>query len=136
MLCVRFDANWAGHDRLLMSLLERTQRPVVWEINAPANESLAFSYLGGDRNRHAGWLKPLDSLRRHLHAARRLPGIRREDALRRRLARRAYAAMCVSSGLARYAREGLGFARAVLVPSAAYPEALRRLQQVQTAARR
>ena len=120
---VRFDGNRVGSDTLLVSLLERTGKPVVWEINAPASEGLAFSYLGGNRNRHAGLLKPLDSVRRNLHAARQMPRILREEALRRRLAKRAYAAMCVSSGIARYAREGLGFERAIVVPNGADPDA-------------
>ena len=38
---VRFDGNRAGSDTLLVSLLERTERPVVWEINSPASEGLA-----------------------------------------------------------------------------------------------
>ena len=120
---VRFDGNPVGSDTLLARLLDRTERPVVWEINAPANEGLAFSYLGGNRKRHAGLLKPLDSLRRHLHAARQRPRILREEALRKRLAKRAHAAMCVSSALARYARDGLGFEHAIVVPNGADPEA-------------
>ena len=120
---VRFDGNRVGSDSLLVSLLERTQKPVVWEINAPASEDLAFSYLGGNRKRHTGLLRLLDSIRRHLHAARQMPRILREEALRKRLAKRAHAAMCVSSGIARYAREGLGFERAVVVPNGADPDA-------------
>jgi glycosyltransferase involved in cell wall biosynthesis len=120
VLYVRIDANRLGADTELVRLLKSARRPMVWEINAPANESLAYSWLGGDRDGGSGWFgQAVDRLRRRLHAWRQMPGIRAEERLRRELAQRASAATCVSSSLARYATEWLGIRRAVVLPNGA-----------------
>lgn len=125
VLYVRIDANHVVADPLLVSLLERADLPMVWEINAPANEALAFSWLGGGRPvGGAGLVGRLDRLRRSWHARRQAPGIRREEGVRRRLAERVTTAVCVSSALARYAREGLGIPGAVVIPNGADHEAV------------
>ena len=93
-------------------------RPMVWEINSPATENLAFSWLGGD----AATSRFIDRglprlLRRALHAGRLLPGMYREEAHRRRLAGKVAAAVCVSSGMGRYARERLGIGSVRVLPN-------------------
>jgi glycosyltransferase involved in cell wall biosynthesis len=115
VLYVRVDARPFSRWPALVTGLLHTRRPVVWEINAPANENLAFSWLGGDR-RSTGWL---DRVRRQLHAWKQAPAILHEEVLRRRLARRVDTAVCVSTALAEYAQVGLGIARAVVVPNGA-----------------
>ncbi|MEP1216120.1 MAG: glycosyltransferase [Marinobacter sp.] len=89
--------------------------PVVWEINSPADENLAFSWLGG---RQAGqsesWFR---WVRRWFHAARQAPGIRREERFRKKLAQRVDAAVCVSSSMGRYAGNKLGIGQVVVAPN-------------------
>jgi glycosyltransferase involved in cell wall biosynthesis len=122
VLYVRVDGNDLGDDPDLVTLLEEAEIPAVWEINAPANERLAFSWLGGDRHRpEKGIGRSIDQARRRLHALRREPAIRREERLRRRLAEKAFGAVCVSEALARYAREGLGMKVALAVPNGGDP---------------
>lgn len=90
-------------------------KPVVWEINAPANETLAFSWLGGKRTGvKESWFR---KLRRGVHAARKMPGIRKEEKLRRALAGRVDAAICVSTALGRYARDSLGIENVMVLPN-------------------
>lgn len=89
--------------------------PVVWEINSPANETLAYSWLGG---RQAGETEsPIRIARRWVHANRKKFGIFREELLRKSLARKVSAAICVSSALGRYAEHGLGIRNAVVMPN-------------------
>ena len=89
--------------------IARAPVPVVWEINAPANENLAFSWLGGSRappTTAAG--RVIDHARRWFHALRMKPGIRREERLRGRLAHKVAAATAVSGAVGRYAEQQLG----------------------------
>lgn len=118
VLCLRVDANSLSMTPAAVQLVQEADVPVVWEINAPSNERLAFSWLGGTRPQPATRFgKTTDHVRRWLHAARQLPGIRREERLRQRLARRAAAAICVSAPLAHYARDGLGIERVRVIPN-------------------
>ncbi len=90
-------------------------KPVVWEINAPANETLAFSWLGGKRtNVKESWFR---KLKRGVHAARKMLGIRKEEKLRRALAGRVDAAICVSTALGRYAKDSLGIENVMVLPN-------------------
>jgi glycosyltransferase involved in cell wall biosynthesis len=123
VLYIRVDANHLIRAPLVLELLDHAEVPVVWEVNAPANESLAFSWLGG---REAGTTIParwLDRLRRTLHAARQKPGIAREEALRRRLAKKVDAAVCVSESVGRYTRSALDIGMVKIVPNASDPVA-------------
>lgn len=123
VLYIRVDANHLIRAPLVLELLDHAEVPVVWEVNAPANESLAFSWLGG---REAGTTIParwLDRLRRTLHAARQKPGIAREEALRRRLAKKVAAAVCVSESVGRYTRSALDIGMVKIVPNASDPVA-------------
>ncbi|WP_273208562.1 glycosyltransferase family 4 protein [Marinobacter subterrani] len=116
VLYVRVDARYLGEWPEVGACMEMGgSRPVVWEINAPANETLAFSWLGGRRlNVHESWLK---RLQRWFHASRKMPGIRKEESLRRNLAKRVDSAICVSSALKTYAVETLGIADAIVLPN-------------------
>jgi glycosyltransferase involved in cell wall biosynthesis len=125
LLYVRVDGNEVGRDALLSQLLFRTALPMVWELNSPANENLAFSYLGGRTGSVPALLAPALALKRRVHAWRQLPGIWKEDRLRRVLAPKVFGAICVSSGVARYASEGLGIARVAMVPNGADPDTQR-----------
>jgi len=120
ILYVRVDGNRLSQTPWVVELIERTSTPVVWEINAPANETLAFSWLGGSRSARgvtgpAGRL--WDRMRREVHAGRKRPNIWLEERLRKRLAGKVDAAVCVSSPVARYASEELGIRDVRVVPN-------------------
>ena len=121
VLYVRIDGWYLNRSPVKRIAMEHARVPVVWEINAPANEALAFSHLGGGD----GSLRlpePLMNLKRRLHAWRQLPGIYREESLRRRYARKVEAAICVSSAIERYAQESLGIRQTYVLPNGADPE--------------
>ncbi|MDX1559709.1 MAG: glycosyltransferase family 4 protein [Marinobacter sp.] len=116
VLYIRIDARYLGDWPEVGACMELAgDRPVVWEINAPANETLAFSWLGGRRlDVQESWLK---RLRRWFHASRKMPGIKKEESLRRNLAKRVDSAICVSTALKGYAVETLGIADTIVLPN-------------------
>lgn len=119
VLYIRLDANRLGSEPALVALIEQTSVPIVWEINSPANENLAFSWLGGDRQERSGVGRLVDGIKRRAHAWRQMPAIRAEETLRRRLATHVRAAVCVSDCVTDYAREGLGIRNAITIENGA-----------------
>lgn len=121
ILYVRIDGNHSRDLGSIGNVIRSSEVPMVWEINAPANENLAFSWLGGDR-----WApttrfgRVVDHARRAAHASRQLPGIWLEERLRRQMATHVNAAICVSEPLANYARN-LGIPRVEVLPNGADP---------------
>lgn len=89
--------------------------PIVWEINAPANESLAFSWLGGktDSSVEPTWKR----FKRFLHASKKIPAIFFEERVRKQLAPKVDAAICVSSALVNYAKNGLSITQSICMPN-------------------
>lgn len=116
ILYIRIDARYLGEWPAVGTCMEMAgNRPVVWEINAPANETLAFSWLGG---RRLDVKEPLlKRLKRWFHAFRKMPGIKKEESLRRNLAKRVDSAICVSTALKKYAVETLGINDAFVLPN-------------------
>lgn len=92
--------------------------PIVWEINSPANEWLAFSWLGGRQLSPEG--DQLDSslkrAQRWVHAARNYPKVWMEESYRRSLAPGVSAAICVSSAVGQYAKD-LGIRNVSILPN-------------------
>lgn len=115
VLYIRIDGRFTMASDLINRAMQHVAAPVVWEINAPANEALAFSWLGGKTSDRKE--TPIKRLRRRLHAMRQTPRIAKEEDHRRELARRVDAAVCVSSALARYAKEGLGINKVSIIPN-------------------
>lgn len=115
VLYIRIDARYLGEwPEVAKCMTLAGSRPVVWEINAPANETLAFSWLGGRRvHLKESWIQ---YLRRWLHAFRKKPGINKEERLRKQLAKRVDAAICVSTALKKYAT-ALGIRDAIVLPN-------------------
>ena len=116
LLYVRIDGRFIRNWTLLSAcqdLIDRS-KPVVWEINSPASECLAFSRLGGGFSEQEGTTR---RLRRWLHAMRQQPGVLLEERHRRRMARRVSSAICVSKAMGRYAREELRIADAHVLPN-------------------
>lgn len=116
LVYLRVDGTLLTAQPDLARVLEHTTVPTVWEVNSPANERLAFSWLGGEPvPPGAGLRRLIDQTKRATHAGRQMLQIVPEERLRRRLARRAAAAVCVSEAVGRYAREGLGMGCEVVV---------------------
>ena len=117
ILYIRIDARFVSEWASMLKCEElTTQQPIVWEINAPADESLAYSWLSGrsiTNNGEGFWRR----FRRWQHALRKLPGIRAEEKLRKKIARKAHAAICVSSSLGKYAEEDLGIPEVRVLPN-------------------
>jgi glycosyltransferase involved in cell wall biosynthesis len=106
----------------ISALMRESLAPIVVELNAPANENLAFSWLGGSERPEGGLFRALDSLKRAIHAFRVNKEVRREDRFRKELAKRWDAAICVSSAVQAYARTRLGVGRTIVVPNGTDPE--------------
>lgn len=116
VLYIRIDARFLRQLPLIEVCMNLSGgKPVVWEINAPANETLAFSWLGGK----VWGVEELfiKRLKRKLHAFRKLPGIKKEERFRRSLAKRVNASICVSEALKRYAVEELGISKSIVLPN-------------------
>lgn len=116
VLYVRIDARYTRfweELRICFSMLNGL--PVVWEINSPANEALAYSWLGG----RSVMVRegPVRRLKRFIHAAMKVPGIYLEEVFRKKLARKVSAAVCVSASLSRYAAEDLSIRDALTLPN-------------------
>ena len=115
VLYVRIDARFIGAWTTLAKCIEQKgQRPVVWEINSPANEALAYSWLGGLSTGNEGIVR---RLKRWFHASRKVPGIKREEQFRHNMASHVDAAICVSKSLARYATDQLGIESTLVMPN-------------------
>jgi glycosyltransferase involved in cell wall biosynthesis len=123
VLYVRVDANHLTRDPVLVSLLNTGGVPLVLELNAPANESLAFSWLGGRTPQPGAVSRSIDTVRRTLHAARKKPGIAREEAFRKKIGSKVRAAICVSESVGRYASEFLGIGTIRVIPNGSDPVA-------------
>jgi len=110
----RYLSSW-GELGMLNALV--SDKPIVWEINAPANEALAYSHLGGLLH----WSRSSESLykrmKRCIHAYKKYPGIILEEKLRKKMANKVDAAICVSSALGNYAINGLGVKKTLVVPN-------------------
>lgn len=117
VLYIRIDARYLSEWPAVAECMAMVagHKPIVWEINSPANETLAFSWLGGKRaGVRESWLK---GIKRRLHATRKLAGIKREEKLRKELCTNVDAAICVSSALGRYASEALGIRNVKVLPN-------------------
>jgi len=118
LLYIRIDARYVRHWSVFKICMELIGScPIVWEINAPANEALAYSWLGGKTALNGNKESIARRLRRGLHALRKLPGIILEERYRRRLATDVSGAICVSSALGRYANDGLEITNVIVLPN-------------------
>lgn len=116
VLYIRIDSRYLGDWPEVGACMKMADgRPIVWEINAPANETLAFSWLGGRRIDVQE--SALKHLKRWFHAFRKMPGIKKEESLRRSLAKRVDSAICVSTALKGYASKTLGIADITVLPN-------------------
>lgn len=116
VLYIRVDARFLSewHAAQYCMSLAATRCPIVWEINAPASEALAYSWLGGRNLAGEGRLR---RARRKLHAARQAPAIWREERFRQELAKQVDATICVSTSLADYSRSALHVERCLVLPN-------------------
>ena len=118
VLYVRIDARFTRHWTALRECMSQVdEQPIIWEINSPANEVLAYSWLGGKLA--ASKIKEgfIRYCRRWFHALRQSPGIWLEERYRRHLSKNLAAAVCVSNAVGRYASEELLIADVHVFPN-------------------
>ncbi len=116
ILYVRVDARFLRHWDALISCMKMIgEKPVIWEINSPANETLAYSWLSGKSvsDKEGPFIK----LRRSVHATKKIPGILWEEMCRRNMAKNVSAAICVSKSLSKYASNALGIPKVLTLPN-------------------
>jgi glycosyltransferase involved in cell wall biosynthesis len=111
ILYVRIDAR-PMKNTIFEKAMKQARCPVVWEMNAPANESLAYSWLSGklDLRQESVFRR----LKRFVHALRKYPGIYLEESTRKSLSKKVSTHICVTRALAEYSRVRLS-ARSTLV---------------------
>jgi len=118
ILYVRIDARFLRHWQVLTDCMRLIgSQPIIWEINSPANENLAYSWLGGKiatSNKNEGYIR---TLRRKFHALRQFPGIWLEERYRRQLSKGVAAAICVSEAVSRYAGHELKIDDVTVLPN-------------------
>ena len=123
VLYIRIDARYLAEDRVARISMEEAEIPIIWEINAPANEGLAFSWLGRSRMPKDWPWNWVDKAKRMQHAARKMPKITADERIRRSYAKKVSYAICVSDAIERYAREGLGIQNTLVLANGADPDA-------------
>tara|TARA_R110002049_G_scaffold239433_2_gene412638 strand:- start:9653 stop:10843 length:1191 start_codon:yes stop_codon:yes gene_type:complete len=94
---------------------------IVWEVNSPASETLAYSYYGGMEHWDRQQETMVRKLKRLLHVAKKIPSIWREERYRKSIAKEVSAAVCVSSSMRNYARDYLNIENSLVVPNGAVP---------------
>lgn len=116
ILYVRIDARFIMHwDALKNCMRLIGDLAVVWEINSPANEAFAYSWLGGKSNSiKESYFK---RLKRLVHATRKVPGVYLEERFRKKMAKNVSAAICVSKALDRYASVALDIPKVLILPN-------------------
>jgi len=115
VLYIRIDARSVNQmPGLKVCMQQLGSKPVIWEINAPYNETLAYSWLGGG---DSGEENTLRRFKRWVHALRKKPLILWEEHKRKRLAKKVSSAICVSSALGEYASSGLKIKDILVLPN-------------------
>ena len=116
IIYIRIDGRKLKHSDTIRKIMSQKQKiPIVWEVNAPANEALAYSWLGGKTSTQKD---PLNIyLKRWLHAARQYPEIWQEESFRKKLAQNVDAAICVTTALSNYCKKGLGIDNSIVIPN-------------------
>lgn len=119
ILYVRIDARFTRYWGTLNRCMEFLgPQPMIWEINAPANEGLAFSWLGGKSSTSTHKKENLfRRLRRKFHAMRKMPKIILEERHRRSLVKNVSSAICVTGAIQKYAVNGLEIKNTFMLPN-------------------
>jgi glycosyltransferase involved in cell wall biosynthesis len=118
ILYIRIDARFTKNNSLLNSCIDNViDKPIVLEINAPSNEALAYSFLGGTKETNITDESILKLIKRGIHALRNMPRIHLEELHRKQLSKKVHAAICVSNALGKYAKEFLKIENVVILPN-------------------
>src|SRR5919106_765851 len=119
LVYVRIDGSLLSESDLKLQCMndEFSSKPIVWEINAPADE-FRFRYrlknISHSNQRSIELRRIVSQMRRNFALWRIVCS---EDKLRRRHARRVKAAVCVSHALQDYARKGLRIRNSRTIPN-------------------
>lgn len=120
VLCVRVDGTAVSRDaQKRRSMRLCTAKPIVWEINAPAEERLWMLRTRGE-TADERWIGRMAKSR--MRALRLNWRVFAEESWRRRQARLTAAAICVSNPLKVYAQRYLGIRQCTVVPNGSDPE--------------
>lgn len=123
VLYVRVDGRSLRRSALKRRCLDRfAPRPIVWEINAPADERLALFAAPASPPRRAAFPALWRLAGRPAGALLTRRRVAAEEAFRRRVARHVRAATAVSTILQTYAVEDLGIRECAVVPNGSDPE--------------
>ncbi len=122
LLYIRIDGWYLSRSPIQLQCMNRATVPVVWEINAPSNENLAFLEHNLDGHANTAAVRIAKRLMRKAHRLRVLSRIRREENIRRRYAQKVAAAVCVSDALGRYSQESLEIKKTYVLPNGSDPQ--------------
>ena len=86
VLYVRIDGWYLNKSPIKKKCMDRAAVPIVWEINAPCNEMLAFLELSPKRNARVGIVELAKIFKRKLHRIMLRSRIHRDEEIRRRYA--------------------------------------------------
>lgn len=119
ILYIRIDGWYLSHAEQKIRCMERiVSKPIVWEINASADERLRIESL---TSKNAARGETLYRLRSWVNDLKIRSRIRSEERFRRDYAKMVDAAICVSSQLMEYAVEKLCISESVVVPNGSDP---------------
>lgn len=121
LLYVRVDGSLLSRSELKLSCMNAIgSKPVVWEVNAPTDETLAR--LRVNARSYSG---PADTVLKRLKATARdfsfRLTVRSEEQLRRKYARNVRAATCMSEEVKDYAARELGIRQCSVIPNGSDP---------------
>jgi len=101
-----------------MELAAGSKKPIVWEINATAEEMFEMKPFVKSSSVHFGLI---DRFLKFRHEKKLQNSIWREELFRKNLAEKVDAAICVSEELSQYAVEGLGITKFKVIPNGSDP---------------
>lgn len=122
ILYIRLDGGFFYREALKKKCMKEATVPIVWEINSPANEQLAFieGKVGRFEETLIGRTLGLFGLP---NKGLRLRGrIIFDELVRKNFAKHVSTAICVSDQLASYAKKKLNFKSVHVLPNASNPE--------------
>ena len=122
LLYIRIDGWYLSRTHLKLRCMEQAvSKPIVWEINAPAEERLKIKAQSSWENNKNGSNGLLEKFRAKIEAFKFRKQILKEEQFRRKYARLVSGAICVSENLKPYAMKTLGISNCVVIPNGSDP---------------
>lgn len=119
ILCIRIDGWYLSKSPLKIRCMEEAGTlPIVWEVNATAQEMLKIKLQLQSLHSNHGFKT---KLKHKLSFFKIQSKIKQEERYRRKLAKRVNAAICVSNKITDYAVKGLGISTCKVIPNGSDP---------------